>query len=201
MPKGMRSALTDWVYIGSLQAQAKQQVQAGFATERSIRRLGMNKDLAGIGDRPSSSQVGQQGISDGRDQRQDGLETGLGMPHRKSVGAPVHIGQQQMGDLSGPQSVGGKHHEDRVVAQTLGRVVLTSRSKNGAYLFGYQERGHRLTRVEGWRDDADREVQCSAPCDMKEPEEATHLLRHIFARNPAQRRTSRLNLRTAVDRA
>lgn len=107
------------------------------------------------------------------------------MPNHESVSTPVHIVQPQFDDLPGPQAVGGKQHEDRVVAQSLGRVFLAGRGKNGAYLFGIQERGHRLAGIQRWRDDASGEVERSAPGDMKKLEEATQLLRHILARDPA----------------
>ena len=57
MPKGVWPTLTKKAYTGSLEAQANQQVQAGATTECSVRSLGMNKDLTGIGGRPSSSEV------------------------------------------------------------------------------------------------------------------------------------------------
>lgn len=102
----------------------------------------MDKDLAGIGDRPSSPQVGQKGIANGRNQRNDRLEAGLGMPNHESVSTPVHIVQSQLDYLPGPQAVGGKQHEDRVVAQSLGRVVLAGRSKNGVLSLALFDRGH-----------------------------------------------------------
>ncbi len=105
-------------------------MQRAAPGKRAMRRPHTQEHFADFGLWPAPTEIVQQRIPDGREQRQKRFDAGFRLSNTQSFSPPVDIVEPQANHFAGSQAIGGEQHQNGVVASPVGvlsrRVVSSS---------------------------------------------------------------------------